>query len=109
VISLVRKIERRFQPGRQVEELAIDRRDCAGQRAVELIESGACLRWRDRLDQIADRLRLRERQTSVKKRAECELAWFGMACPRGYRSADDRREQYRISVRADLDDVLAGV
>ena len=68
VIPLIRKIQRGLEPGHEIEELCLDRRDRGRQRAFELIECRAGLQRRDRIDQIGDRFRLDQIALPVKER-----------------------------------------
>ena len=56
-------------------------------RAVQLIEGGARLQRRDRIDQIGDRLRLHQVDPAVHERAQRELARLGEAGAGGNRGA----------------------
>ena len=84
-------------------------RDCARQRAVQLIERGARLQRRDRIDQIADRLRLHQVDPAVHERAQRELARLGEAGTGGNRGRDNRAQHDRTSMRAQLHDIVAGI
>ena len=80
-----------------------------GQCALELIERHARLKRSHGVDQIRDRFRLNQIDSSVQERAESEFAW-----PRQSRACRDRASQHglkndRTAMRADLDAVLAGV
>ena len=57
-----------------IEQLRLDRGDRRRQRAFELIERGARLQRRDRVDQIRHGLRLNEIELLIEKRAQRELA-----------------------------------
>ena len=109
VISLVWKVERRFQANGQVEEHAVDARDLGRERTFELIVGRASLQRRDGVNQVAHGFRLHEIDAPVEKCAQRELAGRGQPCALRHRRLDDRAKQYRASVTADLDDVLAGV
>ena len=83
--------------------------DARGQRAVELIERHARLQRRGRVDQIGHRLGLHQIALAVEERAQRELARLGEPRAGAHGRAHDAVEQDRAAVRADLDDVLAGV
>ena len=75
----------------------------------QLIERRARLQWRDRVDQIGDGLGLHEIDSAVEKCAKRELAGLRKPRPKSHRLLDDLPKHDRASVRADLDDVFAGV
>ena len=109
MIALVGKINRGLEPRHQVEQRQIDLGDEMSERAVELIERRARLQGRHRVDQVGDRFRLHQIDPPVEKRAQRELARLG-----GTRAARDRRchnrsQHHGAPVRAQLDDVVAGV
>ena len=60
VISLVGKIQRRLEPGHEIEQARVECLDARGQCAFELIERDARLQRCHRVDQIRDGLRLHE-------------------------------------------------
>ena len=64
---------------------------------------------RRRLDQIGDGLGLRQIALAVEERAQRELAGLGQPGAGAHGRAHDAFEQHRVAVRADLDDILAGV
>ena len=76
VVALIRKIQRRLEPGGELEQRRIDLADASGEGALELIERGARLERGDRLDEILHRLRLDEVEPAVEVRAKRELTWF---------------------------------
>ena len=87
----------------------VDFGDRFGQRALELIERGARLQRRHGVDQIGDGFRLRQIDPAVEKRTKRELAGLSEAGAAAHRRRDDCRQNDRTAVRAELDDVLAGV
>ena len=58
-----------------------------GQRALELIERGARLQRRDRLDEVGDGFGLNEIELAVEKRAQRELARLGEPRASDHRAA----------------------
>ena len=80
VIALFGKIDRRFEPRDQIEQRRVDRRRSPSSVCLQLIERGAGLQRRDRIDQIGDRFGLRQIDPAVQKRAQRELA--GLREPR---------------------------
>ena len=109
VITLVRKVERRLEPRDQVEQLSVDPGDSIGERAFELVKGRARLQRSDRVDEIGHRLGLHEIDPPVQERAQREFARLGEACAGFDCALDDRPKHDRAAVRADLDDVFAGV
>ena len=110
MIALLGKIDRGFEPGDQIEERRVDLTDRVGQRALQLIERGARLERRHRVDQVGDRFGLRQIDPAVQKCAKRELA--GLREPRAAAPSPPRRSPAQddgTAVRAQLDDVLAGV
>ena len=79
------------------------------QRALELIACDARLYRRGCRDQIGDRFRLHEIPLPVEKRTERKFPGFGKSGPDLEGSSDNRPKHDRISMRTDLDDMLAGV
>ena len=79
------------------------------QRPLQLIERRARLKRRDGVDEIGDGFRLRQIDPAVEKRAQRELARLGEPRAARHGRGDDRAQNDRASVRAQLDDVLAGV
>ena len=79
------------------------------QRAFELIERDARLQRRRGVNQIGDRFRLDQIPLAVEKRAQRELAGLGQPRPGRDRARDNRLQHDRAAMRADFDDVLAGV
>ena len=84
-------------------------RDRLRQRPLQLIERRARLQRRDRVDQIGDRLCLRQIDPAVQERAQRELPRLGETRAARHRRGDDGAQHDRASVGAELDDVLAGV
>ncbi len=93
----------------QLEQRRVDFANPARQRAFELIERGPRLERRHRFDQIVHRLGLHQIDAAVQVGAKGELAGLGEPRSRPHRRFDDGAEHHGASVRADLDDVLAGV
>ena len=77
VIALVGKIERRLEAHDEIEQLRVDLARSPRQRAFELIERGARLQRRHRVDQIGDGFRLDQIELAVEERAQRELAGLG--------------------------------
>ena len=109
VIPLLGKIDRGFEPCDEIEELSVDLADGLRQRPLELVEGHTGLQRGDRLDQIGHCFRLHEIYPPVEKRPQRELPRFCLPRPCVYRRVDDLVEEHRCSVRADLDDIFAGV
>ncbi len=86
VVTLVGKVQRRLEPGRQIEQRAVDRANALRERALELIERRTRLNRRDRLDEVADGFRLDQIDPPAQVRAERELARLGK--PRACAIAD---------------------
>ena len=91
VIALFRKVDRRFEPRDQIEQRRVDLADRSRQRAVQLIERGARLQRRDRVDEIGDRFGLHQIDPAVEERAQRELARLGE--PRAARNRRRRRSR----------------
>ena len=89
VISLVRKVERRFKARDQIEQLGVDRGNPFRERALELIERHACLQRRRRVDQISNGFRLNQVALAVQERAKRELARLCESCTRRNRAPQD--------------------
>ena len=77
VIALVRKVQRRLEPRREIEQSLRRCRGSRRQRALELIERRARLQRRHRVDQIAHRLGLHQIEPTVQVGAQRELAGPG--------------------------------
>ena len=75
----------------------------------ELIERRARLQRRHRIDEIPHGLGLHQIHPPAQIRAERELAGLGQPRARAIAAATIARSSDRAAVRADLDDVLAGV
>ena len=75
----------------------------------QLIERRARLQRRHRVDQIGDRFRLHQVDPAVQKRAQRELARLGEPRAGVDRGLHDRAQHDRAAVRAQLDDIVAGV
>ena len=109
MITLVRKIDRRLEARDQVEQCRIDLADRLRQRPLKLVERRACLQRCDGVDQIGDRLGLRQIDPAVEERPQRELPRLGETrSTRGSRG-DDRAQHDRAAVCAELDDVVARV
>ena len=109
VITLVRKIDRRLEARDEIEQRRIDPGDRLRQRPLQLIERRAGLKRRDGVDQIGDRLGLRQIDPAVEERPQRELPRLGETRSARHSRGDDRPKDDRASVGAELDDVLAGV
>ena len=79
------------------------------QRPLQLIECRAGLKRRHGVDEIGDGFRLRKIDPAVEKRAQRELARLGEARAAGHGRSDDGAQNDRASMRAQLDNILAGV
>ncbi|OLB60903.1 MAG: hypothetical protein AUI11_11970 [Acidobacteria bacterium 13_2_20CM_2_66_4] len=109
VISLVREIDRRLEPRDEVEERGVEACDRGRQRPLELIEGGARLERRHRIDQIGDGFGLHQIDPAVEERAKRELAGLGKARAPIDCRFDDRAQDHRASVRAHFDDIVARI
>ena len=74
MVTLIRKVERRFEPGDEIEQLRVEVGDLARQRTLELIEGRARLQRRRRGDEIRDRLGLDQIELAAQERAQREFA-----------------------------------
>ena len=83
VIALVRKIERRLEPRDQIEELRVDLRDAACQRAFELIEGDARLQRRRRRNQIGHGLGLNRSRLPLRNARSVNSPGRGQPRARG--------------------------
>ena len=109
VIALIGKIDRRFEARVEIEQRRVDLRDGPRQRTVQLIESRAGLKRRRGVDEIGDGLGLREIDPAVQKCPERKLAWLGEPGARRHRRGDDRAQNDRASVGAQLNDIVPGI
>ena len=98
-----------LEPRDQIEQRRVDLARSRASACLQLIERRARLQRRHRVDQIGDRFGLRQIDAAVQKRAQRELA--GLGEPRAARiaAATIASQHDRAAVRADLDDVFAGV
>jgi hypothetical protein len=109
VIALVGKIKRRFEFRDHVEQLTFNLADRARQGAFQLIERGARLQRRDRVDEIGHCFCLNQIDLVVEKSAQCELARLCEPGAGADRRAHDATQHHRAAVCRDLDDVLTRV
>ena len=109
VKSLVGKIERGLETRGQIKQRGIEPADRRRQRALELVHRRASLERRDRVHQIRHGLRLYQVQSSMQVRAKREFTGLGEPRAGGHREPDETLQDGRAAVRAELDDVLAGV
>jgi hypothetical protein len=109
MISLLWKIDGRFEACDEIEQARIDAGDRARERTFQLIECRSRLQRGDRIDQIRDRLGLHQVDPAVEKRAEREFAWLGRARSAIDGRGDDRAQDDRAPMCAHLDDVVSGV
>ena len=79
------------------------------ERSFELIERRARLQRRHRVDEIRHRFGLDQIDATVQKRAQRELARLGQPRAGGHGIFEDLPQHDRAAVRADFDDVFAGV
>src|SRR6187399_2037399 len=109
MVALVRKIQRRLDSRDQIKQLAVDLSYPLRECPLELIERRAGLQRRHRVDEIRHRFGLDQIETAVQKRAERELTWLRQARAAGHGILQDLPEHHRTPVRADFDDILAGI
>ena len=76
---------------------------------MELIERRARLERRHGVDEIGDRFGLHQIDAAVEKRAQRELARLREPRAVAMAAADDRLQDHRAAMRADLDDVVSRV
>ncbi len=109
MITLIRKIERRFEASDKIKETGINCSNLRGECALELIECDTRLQRCHRVDQVRHGLRLNQIHLAVHECAQGEFAR-----PRQSGPSVDRALQYlpqddRAAMRAQLDHVLACV
>ena len=109
MISLVWKIDRRFETCDEIEQARIDGGNRARERAFQLIECRPCLQRGGGINQIGHGLGLHQIDSAVEKRPQREFAWLSRARPALDGCGDDRAQDDRAPMRADLDDVVSGV
>ena len=109
VVALVGKIDRRLEPRDQVEQQRIDFADGSSQRAFQLVEGSTRLQRRDGVNQIRNRFGLHQIDAAIQERAKREFARFRGAGAARRRLLDNRPQDDRTPVRAQLQDVFAGV
>ena len=109
MIALIRKVDGRFEPCNQIEQVGIDFPNPAGQCALQLVEGGTRLNRCHRVNQIRDGFGLRQIDPSIEERAKRELAWLGESCALGHGGPDDGPQNHRTAVRAQLHHVLSRV
>ena len=109
MVALIRKVERRFEPRDQIEQFCVDLRNAFRQRAFELVECRTSLQRGDGIDEIGHGFSLHKIDPAVQKCAKGELARLGETRATLHRLLDDLSQYDRAAMRADLDDILAGV
>ena len=109
VKAFLRKIQRRFEPRRQIKQRRINPANRCRQRAFELIHGRASLQRRHRVHQIGHGFRLDEIDPAIEVRAQRELARLGQSRTSPHRELDDALEEHRTAVPADFHHVVACV
>ena len=109
MVALVGKIDRRLESRDQIEQQRIDFADGASQRAFQLVEGSTRLQRRDGVNQIRNRFGLHQIDAAIQERAKREFTRFRGAGAARRRLFDNRPQDDRTPVRAQLQDVFAGV
>ena len=103
------KVDAGFEQRDQFDQGLLHGRDAAAERAAHLAGGLARLGERLRVDQVADRLGLRQVELAGEKCALSEFAGLGQPRAQLERAPQQQIEHHRRSVRGNLYEVFAGV
>ena len=103
------EVDAGFEQGDQFEKLLLERRDAARNRAARLLRGDARLIQRGGVDQVADRLGLRQIDAAIQIGPQREFARLGEARARFERPFDGVAQNHGRAVAGNLDHVFGGV
>ena len=103
------EIDAGFEQRDQFEQLRLDGREAARDRALRLLRGDARLVERGGLDEIADGFGLRQIDAAVQERAQREFARFGEARAGAHGAIETVAQDDGRAVAGDFDYVFGGV